>query len=146
MPRPKANNASSSSTDDTTLDTRVTTPSGILGEGDDRLVDRANAVSCSQDLYVAAKCSGDADASYQEVGDSSLTLTCAKNHAGITWRVNVAIENNGTINWACALATVRTSIDSKAKRSWQNVTISGRLSLCEDSNVTTQTECGSDSG
>lgn len=119
-------------TDSTTNDPNMSTPTS--GE----------PVPCSTDeLYIAVKCSGDPDSSYQAIGDSSLDLTCSSDDAGIVWRDNMDREYSDSVSWQCALSSVRLVGDSQATRSWQKVTITGTLSLCTDNSIATQTSCGS---
>lgn len=100
-------------------------------------------VPCSDDtLYVAFKCAGADDSTYQKVSGDSLDLVCSSESSGIKWRNNFDTDYNGTIAWECSLSTVQ-ELAPNAKSSWQIVSISGQLSLCrEDDNLTTQTSCG----
>ena len=101
--------------------------------------------SCNHDdLYIAVKCSGDDDTSYQEVGNV-LELTCDEDDSGITWRDNYETDRSGTVSWRCPLATVRSTTNPTAKRSSQNVILTGTMSICDDYDITTQTGCGSSS-
>ena len=115
--------------DDTVADPDMSTP----------ISSHVAPVPCSnENVYIAVKCSSAPDSAYQAVGDSSLTLVCPKNSAGIAWRDNSNFDNRGTINWQCSLNVVRRTLDAKASRSWQEATISGTLSLCEADSITTQ--------
>lgn len=121
-------------TDSTTNDPSMSTPT------------RGEPVPCSRDeLYIAVKCSGDPDTSYRAVGDSSLDLTCSSDDAGIEWRDNLDHEYTDSVSWQCALRSIQLLGDTKAKRSWQEVTITGTLSLCTDNSISVQTSCGSSS-
>lgn len=98
-------------------------------------------VSCNRDdLYLAVKCSGDADSTYQQIGDTALVLTCDQTDAGITWRANVDRDYKATIKWSCPLAEAQATYPAVTSTA-QDVTLSGTLSLCTNHNISSRSQC-----